>query len=208
MSEQQSQNNLSLYPALSEKTSFLLSQITAASEDKTVHLGYLIAQFKGRSFGGLLLILSIFALLPVVSFIAGLLIFFVGVQMLMGLSVPFLPPFIMKQKMDKRNFESFVDKAMPSLIYIEGYIQPRWYFLTHAFSQRLLGGIICLLALISMLPLPFSNIPPSISLVLISLGLLQRDGVLMCMGIFMSLIALTLGYNVLLFFTNAINVML
>ena len=138
-----------------QTTAFLLSQITSGNHLKTIQLSYLIAHFKGRSFGGLLLILSILALLPVVSFVAGIIIFIVGVQMLLGLRVPSLPQFVMQQKVDKRSFEAFVDKVLPWLLRSEKYIRPRWYFFDNTISQRLLGGLILLLALVSLLPFTF-----------------------------------------------------
>ena len=96
-----------------QTTAFLLSQITSGNHFKTIQLSYLIAHFKGRSFGGLLLILSILALLPLVSFVAGIIILIVGVQMILGLRVPSLPQFVMHQKVGKRSFEAFVDYVVP-----------------------------------------------------------------------------------------------
>lgn len=208
MTVEPTNQKLDLHPPLSEKTSSLLSKITSGSDSKTISLGYLIEQFKSRSFGGLLLILSILALLPVISFIAGMLIFIVGIQMLLGFTIPFLPKFIMQQKLDKRSFEAFVDRAIPWLVRFEHYIRPRWFFFTNTISQRLLGSLICLLSLVSLMPLPFSNMPPSIALILISLGILERDGMLTSIGIFISSIALFIGYFILLFVINSINLMI
>lgn len=204
MSDHKPKESPDLHPPLSEKTSFLLSKITLGNESKSIHFGYLIEQFKGRSFGGLLLILSILALLPIVSFIAGIIILLVGIQMLLGITIPVVPKFIMQQKVDKRSFEAFVEKAIPWLVRIEKYIQPRWLFFAHTIGQRLLGCLILLLALVSLMPLPFSNMPPSIALILISLGILERDGVLISLGICVSLLALSIGYFILLFVINAI----
>tara|TARA_R110001599_G_scaffold13109_4_gene60297 strand:- start:6529 stop:7155 length:627 start_codon:yes stop_codon:yes gene_type:complete len=199
--------SIELHPPLSEKTSFLLSKITSGNASKSIHLGYLIEQFKGRSFGGLLLILSILALLPIVSFIAAIIILLVGLQMLLGVTIPILPKFIMQQKVDKRNFESFVDKVLPWLVRSEKYIRPRWLFFAHTIGQRLLGCLIFMLALVSLMPLPFSNMPPSIALILISLGILERDGILISIGICISSLAISIGYFILLFVINSIDLM-
>lgn len=207
VSEHNLKQSIELHPPLSEKTSFLLSKITSGNASKSIHLGYLIEQFKGRSFGGLLLILSILALLPIVSFIAGIIILLVGLQMLLGVKIPILPKFIMQQKVDKRNFESFVDKVLPWLIRLEKYIRPRWLFFAHTIGQRLLGCLIILLALVSLMPLPFSNMPPSIALIFISLGILERDGVLITIGISISTLAICIGYFLLLFVLNSIDLM-
>lgn len=207
MPEPNVKESIELHPPLSEKTSFLLSKITSGNASKSIHLGYLIEQFKGRSFGGLLLILSILALLPIVSFIAAIIILLVGLQMLLGVTIPILPKFIMQQKVDKRNFESFVDKVLPWLVRSEKYIRPRWLFFAHTIGQRLLGCLIFMLALVSLMPLPFSNMPPSIALILISLGILERDGILISIGICISSLAISIGYFILLFVINSIDLM-
>lgn len=190
-----------------QTTASLLSKITSGNHLKTVQLSYLITRFKGRSFGGLLLIFSILALLPVVSFVAGIIIFIVGAQMILGLTVPSLPQFVMQQKVDKRSFEAFVDKVLPWLVRSEKYIKPQWCFFSNAIGQRLLGFLILLLALVSLMPLPFSNLPPSIALILISLGILERDGVLISLGIFVSSLAISIGYVILLIVINSIKLM-
>ncbi len=207
MQENFPQESTESHPPLSEKTSLLLSSITTGLNSKSLELGYLIEQFKSRSFGGLLLILSILALLPIVSFIAASIIFVVGIQMLLGLGIPILPKFILTQKIDKRSFESFVDKALPWLIQSEKYIRPRWFFFANNFSQRLLGFLIMLLALVSLMPLPLSNMPPSIALILLSLGILERDGVLTTLGIIISFIALAIGYFILMIVIQSIKLM-
>lgn len=205
MSEESLQQNTVSHSPLSEKTSFLLSQITTGSTSNSIHLGYLIEQFKGRSFGGLLLVLGILALLPIVSFFAAFIILVVSGQMILGLSIPKLPRIIMQQKIDKRSFEGFVTNANPWLQRFEYYIRPRWFFFANVISQRLLGCLIFLLALVSFMPLPFSNMPPSIALILISLGILERDGVLISFGILIASIALLIGYLLLLFVINAVS---
>jgi hypothetical protein len=203
--EQPLQETIQNHPPLSEKTSFLLSQITSGSTSKSIGLGYLIEQFKGRSFGGLLLVLGILALLPVVSFLAASVILVVSGQMIFGFTIPKLPKFIVQHKIDKRSFETFVIKANPWLKRFECYIRPRWFFFANALSQRLLGCLIFLLAMVSFMPLPFSNLPPSIALILISLGILERDGILISFGIVIATIALMIGYLLLLFVINAIS---
>lgn len=207
MSEISSSKLTNTHPPLSEKTSSLLKSLLSQNTEKFIHLGYLIEQFKGRSFGGLLLMLSILALLPIISFVAGMLILIVGVQMLLGISIPVLPNFIIDKKVDKRNFEDYVNKALPWLVKSEHYIRPRWLGLTKPFIQRCLGLLIILLALVSLMPLPLSNMPPSIALILIALGIMERDGILLTIGIFISFLALLIGYFILSLVINSISLM-
>lgn len=192
---------------LNEKTSDILKRLIENNPGKFLHLSYLIEQFKDRSFGGLLFILGILALLPVISFIAGVVIFIVGLQMVLGQTLPILPRFITEQKIEKRSFEGFVNQASPWLEKCQTYIKPRWFFYAHPVAHRLLGVLIMVLALVSLMPLPFSNMPPSISLLIISLGILERDGVVITIGIFLSGLAILLGYFILLLLLNSISLL-
>jgi hypothetical protein len=59
--------------------------------------------------------------------------------------------------------------------------RPRWA--AFAGQERLIGLVCAYLSLILLLPLPFVNAPPAICLALIALGLIQRDGVLIALGL-------------------------
>lgn len=191
-----------------ENTASLLRQLILENTNKTLQLGELIKQFEGRSFGGLLLILSILALLPVISFLAGLIILFVGAQMLAGFKVPLLPRVVMSQKVNRANLQTYVEKALPWLDKAQEYIRPRWLVFSHDISQRVIGLLVILLAFVSLLPLPLSNMPPSISLMVLALGILEQDGKLICVALFLASLALTLGYLILSFVIHSMALML
>ena len=191
-----------------ENTASLLRNLLLNNTTKNIQLGTLIKQFEGRSFGGILLILSILALLPIISFIAGIIILFIGCQMLFGFSVPLLPKLVMEQKVNRANLETYLEKSLPWLDKAHIYIRPRWLIFSHALSQRLLGILVILLALVSLLPLPLSNMPPSISLMVLALGILERDGLLISIALFLSSLALMLGYLILSFVMHSITLMI
>ena len=56
-------------------------------------------------------------------------------------------------------------------------LRPRWTFWSHRHTRTLWGGWIALMAAIIFLPLPLGNVLPSLSLMLLSLGWMFRDGV-------------------------------
>lgn len=55
-------------------------------------------------------------------------------------------------------------------------LRPRWSLWSHRRTRGLWGGWIALMAAIIFLPLPLGNVLPSLSLVLLSLGWMFRDG--------------------------------
>jgi hypothetical protein len=57
----------------------------------------------------------------------------------------------------------------------------RWEAL--ATRERLLGAVCLILAIILILPIPFGNLPPAVCLAVIAFGMLQRDGVVVALGL-------------------------
>lgn len=55
-------------------------------------------------------------------------------------------------------------------------LKARWELLCHRSTHRWWGAWIALMALVILLPLPLGNVLPSLSLVLLSLGWMFRDG--------------------------------
>ena len=69
----------------------------------------------------------------------------------------------------------------PVLEWFENLSRPRWSMIAR--HEHLLGLVCAYLALILLLPLPLMNTPPAISMALIALGLIQRDGLLVILGL-------------------------
>ena len=61
----------------------------------------------------------------------------------------------------------------------------------------LCGIVVTGLAIVLLVPLPFSNFPPSVTLICLSLGLMQRDGALILVGLLLTIVALAIGLFVL-----------
>src|SRR5699024_5461165 len=64
---------------------------------------------------------------------------------------------------------------------LERVSRPRLLVLAH--QNRLLALMCLLLALVIALPIPFGNLPPALCVLLIALGMVQRDGLLVAVGI-------------------------
>lgn len=77
--------------------------------------------------------------------------------------------------------EALRNRVAPLLGRAERLSQPRWQPL--AGRERLLALVCLYLAAVLLLPIPFFNIPPAICLVLLALGMVQRDGVLVMAGL-------------------------
>lgn len=85
------------------------------------------------------------------------------------------------------------DHVAPLLRRAERLSHPRWQAL--ACNERLLALVCLYLSALLILPLPFFNAPPALCLVLLALGMVQRDGLFVLAGLAGTvLITIALGW--------------
>ena len=68
-------------------------------------------------------------------------------------------------------------------------MKPRWSALTSPAVERAIGLFALILALLLALPIPLTGIPLSAGLVLMGIGLIERDGVVVLGGVVAGAIA-------------------
>lgn len=97
---------------------------------------------------------------------------------------PWLPEKIRTKAVPKDTVEKVFSSAEKWLKKIEKFIKPRMlFFCDHAWTRRLNGAAIVLCAGLLALPYPpGTNAPPAIAIFLMSLGILEQDGVLIVLG--------------------------
>lgn len=141
-----------------------------------------------RSFGFILLIFALPNSLPIlgipgVSTITGLPMLFVAVQMALGHNRVYLPNWIADSSLATSDFQKLIFKVVPWLQRIEKLMRPRIILLTQGSAERWLGGFCVLLAFLLVLPIPLGNLLPALGILFIALGLIERDGVCVLLGI-------------------------
>lgn len=70
------------------------------------------------------------------------------------------------------------------------FMRPRWALCSHAGTRGLWGLWIVLMAFVIFLPLPLGNVLPSLSLILLSLGWMFRDGLALLLSALMGAAAM------------------
>lgn len=141
-----------------------------------------------RSFGFILLIFALPNSLPIlgipgVSTVTGLPMLFVAVQMALGHKRVYLPRWIANRSVATVDFQKLINKVAPWLQRIEKLMRPRIMFLTQVNAERLLGTVCVSLAFLLVLPIPLGNLLPALGILFIALGLIERDGVCVLIGI-------------------------
>ena len=156
------------------------------AETDALPLGRLLDAFGERTFGLMLILLSLPNCLlapPVVATATAGPIGFLGAQMLAGRRQPWLPEAMHGWSLPVPALRRVLAVAGPCLRRVEALRRPRAPGAIGSAAERLAGLFALLAALIVLLPVPGTNVLPALSLVLLSLGLLRRDGVLYLLGL-------------------------
>ncbi|MEL7345749.1 MAG: exopolysaccharide biosynthesis protein [Pseudomonadota bacterium] len=167
--------------AISERL-WLLAQEAAG---QPVSLGWILDHLNERAFGLFLLVLALPCCIPFlygIPQVVALPLMFVSAQILMGRTTPWLPTRLAARTVSADALTRLAERAQPWLRRIETLSRPRLGALTRAPADRILGLCLVVFSASILVPLPGTNTVPGFAVVLISMGLLQRDGILVIMG--------------------------
>jgi hypothetical protein len=141
-----------------------------------------------RAYALLLVILGLPNCLPMpppIPLVCGLLVLFVAIQMLLGLTSPWLPQRVLNLSTTRDAASRVTRRAMPWLIFMERYARPRLAVLQTRAGFQIVGALVLICALALLVAAPFvGQIPLGIAICLIGLGLVERDGLIIAIGAF------------------------
>ncbi len=140
-----------------------------------------------RAFGIVLLFFALpsalpFSTVPGVSVVFSLPIALFACQMVFARKTLWLPKILAKRTIHHQTISKVIHTTVPYLIKIEYFLKPRWAFMTCRFMEIINGILIFCLALCLMLPIPLSNFIFAALLIIFSLGLIEKDGILLVLG--------------------------
>lgn len=164
----------------------LLDDLVDAFPGERVTVGELLDRLDSRAHGMLLLVLALPMCVPNVpgiSTIFGLLMMAPALQLVLGSRLLWVPNRVRAWAIDGETLRKTLRLGAPPLRRIEYLIRPRWSRLTRFPVTILIGLQTLLMAFILILPIPFANWPPGMTVAMTSLALLQRDGLLMLLTI-------------------------
>ncbi|GFD71040.1 exopolysaccharide biosynthesis protein [Alteromonas marina] len=178
---------------MSNSIADLLDEMYDENSDKT-SLGKVIERFEDRGFGPLLLVPALVALLPTgaipgVPTICGITLFFICIQVAIGQKSPWLPRTLKEKEVDSDKLESAIDKAKPYVRKTEKLLKPRLTFLSDTSAKNVIAAY-CAIAALCMIPLealPFAVALPAFALCITALGMTNRDGVFLAIGMTLQL---------------------
>ncbi len=152
-------------PAVRLPTSVVLEKLAAGAHEQHVSLGWLIANLGERSFGIVMLVLGLVALVPGASGLVGVLLMIPAFQMMMARKGPVFPRFLARRPIATRRLTRLIARINPSLRRMERIIRPRW-------------------------TTPFEATKRVIGFVLLSFAYLEEDGIALCIALVAALATL------------------
>src|ERR1700741_4531922 len=164
-----------------------LEMLHARLKGKSLTLAELKQALKGHGSAILMILLALpfcFIAIPGLSTPFGIAICLIGGCLAMGRE-PWLPPFVMRRRLSTTRLAQLLTGAVKLARQLEKFVRPRLAFLrTGPGMLRLngLGIVIASLGLMLPLPIPFSNSIPAYAVVLLAIGMMEKDGLCVLLG--------------------------
>lgn len=179
---------LSNDPALPKRLSVELMDLANRYEHSDVLIGELMARLEGRVYTLFLVMLSIpFCqplAIPGVSTLFGIIIALLGLRFALR-QHPWLPKRLMETRIPARFLPKVLRAGGKVLSGLEKALHPRMtYIFDYRLTQFLAGMVIFISGVLLLLPLPipFSNLLPALTVVVVSVSVSERDGLMLCVG--------------------------
>lgn len=163
-----------------------LTKLAEDVEGDAASMDWIMAQLHERAFGLFLMVLALPCCIPFlygVPQIVALPLMFISAQMLLGRDMPWLPRKLGARSVSKDALVDLAARAGPWLRRIEAVSRPRLVRLTLPPLERIVGLALVLFSASILVPLPGTNTVPGFAVVIVAMGLLQRDGILVIAGI-------------------------
>lgn len=135
---------------------------------------------------------------PGFTTIMGIPLMILSIQMLLGSKKVQLPKKINEYELNNATLKAISDKVVPKLVSIEKYIRPRMAFAKSVYCEQVVGLISLVAAFSIALPIPLTNAIPALGISVMSLGLLNRDGLVILGGILITAFGLVIATGAVL----------
>lgn len=131
---------------------------------------------------------------PPVPAIGGVIICFFSIQMMLGHRALKLPGWIGRRTISRERLLNGIKRVEKSINRVERLTRSRLLFLTGDIGKFVIGAIALTMGFLLFLPIPIlGNLPPGLAVAIMSLALIQRDGLLLIVGYVASAIALVVS---------------
>lgn len=160
-------------------TRALLERI-ARDHPGTLPLADLLDACSERAFGLFLLLAILPAFLPLpagAGAISGPLVSLAGLQLIAQAEHPWLPRWLQRRPIATTSLERFRARLARPLAWLERVSRPRWpAMIDHPAAKATSGTLLVILGVLLALPIPLTNYPFGLVLLVFAVALIERDG--------------------------------
>jgi len=178
---------------VSHNVTRLLRRLADDGGDAGLTLHEIRDRLDERAYGLLILLLSLPCLVPGlygVPQVVGLIVILLAGQMLVGREEPWLPRWFLNLRCRGSWLKAMADFAETKLGWIDRLSRPRLRRFADGPGEKL-AAVFMILATVTIV-MPLTNTIPSIALALLSVGLIQRDGLFVLAGCAVTTVWLTI----------------
>jgi len=168
------------------RTSEVLREL-AYSDGERATFREILAGLHHRAFGFTMLVFALPCVLPMppgIPTICGFALCVIALNLIAVRRRLWLPSAIADKSIARADLRRVVDRALPMLERLERFCRPRLPILTEAIGKVFIGVVVLALGVVMILPIPFlGNMPPGAAAAVIALGVTERDGLVVLIGL-------------------------
>lgn len=168
----------------------LFEAVLRRGDSETITVRELLGGFKTAAFGIPLAALAVPEIIPVpvpgMSLVIAIPTAMIGAQMVTARERVWLPASLLDRRIAAKPLKRAVRSMLPLLRRIDGFTRPRGAILHGKAGQRVIGVAVIILALLIALPIPGTNAPLALTIFILAIGLIRRDGLLIATGLLLT----------------------
>lgn len=168
--------------------------------DAEVSIGTILAGLGERSFAWSILLFAMLNLVPMPfgsNMVTAIPLILLTGQLALGYSRIRLPAAIDRRTVSRDRFRRMVIRLKPVMRPIERIVHPRHSWLFHPRAERVTGLLLFAVSLVLFAPIPMSGWIPAFALFVTALGLVERDGLIVMIGLVIGAFSILLTVLVL-----------
>jgi len=119
-------------------------------------------------------------------------------QMIFGYDSPKLPKRFANLTVKRSVLAMLIQRSSPYIHKVEKILRPRLSFMFYPGMERVIGIFIFIFSSFVLLPMPLSNFIPGLGVLIISFGLLGKDGLITIFGIVIGITGLVISITAVL----------
>ncbi|MBV8577665.1 MAG: exopolysaccharide biosynthesis protein [Acetobacteraceae bacterium] len=186
----------------------MFEAILRRGDAEQISVRELLGGLETSAFGVPLAALAVPEIIPVpipgFTFVVALPTAAIGAQMVVARDRIWLPKALLDRKIPVKPLKRAARAMLPALRRLDTWTRPRGEWLQSKAAKRLIGVAIIILALLMALPVPGTNAPLALTIFVLAVGLIRRDGLLISAGLILTVASVALMAGVTLLLVEAL----